>query len=537
VQRNLVAQTGDPCGTGKGGESIYKKIYGDQAAYFEPETKPRIKHKTLGTVSMVNNGNSMHGSQFFITLSADIDYLDGQQHTVFGQVAEGFDILKHLNEAFVDTAFRPYKDIRIYHTVVLDDPFPDPPGLDLHIPDRSPEPPKLQADTVRIGVDEDIDDEKNWNQEKADERIREKEAHANAQILEMIGDLPSIDVKPPDNVLFVCKLNPVTTSEDLEVIFSRFGQIDSCEVIKDQKTNESLQYAFIEFKNVKDCESAYFKMDNILIDDRRIHIDFSQSVSKIKWKGNDKGVGNQKNENDDNKPQFRIKDPDLRVDESYDLVFDTDEPEKSRKKKVKKVKKHKKHRSMSREPKDSQIRPGKTSQRHSRSRSPGRKKIERKPSRSKSPYPKKTERKRSREKSPRTKRTEGQHSRSNSPRTKKTERQHSRSKSPRTKKTERQHSRSRSPCTKKTERQHSRSRSLRTKKTERQRSRSKSPCVKRTERQKSRSRSLVSSTKPIHKDKHQREDDQGKRRHETRDESDKKYDHKKSSGDKQSKKS
>lgn len=29
-------------------------------------------------------------------------------------------------------------------------------------------------------------------------------------------------------------------------------------------------------------------MDNVLIDDRRIHVDFSQSVSKIKWKG--KGV-------------------------------------------------------------------------------------------------------------------------------------------------------------------------------------------------------------------------------------------------------
>lgn len=32
-------------------------------------------------------------------------------------------------------------------------------------------------------------------------------------------------MKPEDNVLFVCKLNPVTTDEDLEVIFSRFGTI------------------------------------------------------------------------------------------------------------------------------------------------------------------------------------------------------------------------------------------------------------------------------------------------------------------------
>jgi len=26
-------------------------------------------------------------------------------------------------------------------------------------------------------------------------------------------------------------------------------------------------------------------MDNVLIDDRRIHVDFSQSVAKVNWKG------------------------------------------------------------------------------------------------------------------------------------------------------------------------------------------------------------------------------------------------------------
>lgn len=37
---------------------------------------------------MVNDGNDQHGSQFLITLSEALDYLDGV-HTVFGQVAEG----------------------------------------------------------------------------------------------------------------------------------------------------------------------------------------------------------------------------------------------------------------------------------------------------------------------------------------------------------------------------------------------------------------------------------------------------------------
>ncbi|MCI40722.1 peptidyl-prolyl cis-trans isomerase-like 4-like, partial [Trifolium medium] len=34
--------------------------------------------------------------------------------------------------------------------------------------------------------------------------------HSRAVVLESIGDIPDAEVKPPDNVLFVCKLNPVT---------------------------------------------------------------------------------------------------------------------------------------------------------------------------------------------------------------------------------------------------------------------------------------------------------------------------------------
>lgn len=55
----------------------------------------------------------------------------------------------------------------------------------------------------------------------------------------------------------------------------------SCEVVADQKTGDSLCFAFIEFENKKDCEMAYLKMDNVIIDDRRIKVDFSQSVSKL----------------------------------------------------------------------------------------------------------------------------------------------------------------------------------------------------------------------------------------------------------------
>lgn len=142
----------------------------------------------------------------------------------------------------------------------------------------------------RIEEDEDLEgdgDGQELTEEERAEREAMKEARTNAQLLTLLGDLPEVDAKPPENVLFVCRLNPVTRAEDLMVIFSRFGEILSCEVIHDKKTGNSLQYAFIEFANKEDCEEAFFKMDNVVIDDRRIHVDFSQSVAKewFKYKG------------------------------------------------------------------------------------------------------------------------------------------------------------------------------------------------------------------------------------------------------------
>ena len=146
----------------------------------------------------------------------------------------------------------------------------------------------------------------------------QKEAQANAQILEMVGDIPDADAKPPENVLFVCKLNPATTAEDLEIIFSRFGAILTCEVIKDQKTGDSLQYAFIEFENEEDCIKAYFKMDNVLIDDRRIHVDFCQSLAKVK------GVRHRKLSSEKESLADRFAPKSQTKGDGYEMVFDVE---------------------------------------------------------------------------------------------------------------------------------------------------------------------------------------------------------------------
>ncbi len=234
--------------------------------FVEPERNPKIKHHKLGTVGTVNGGQS-----FYITLrEGSIDYLD-ERMTVIGYVEEGIAVVRKLNEIICDHSNCPFNPIRIRHAVILD-------GGEVRAPDWFPSelpesPEEVVDDFLRVAEDED------------DVRVireREREAKAKAQEveLELLGDLPSADLTPPKNVLFVCKLNPITEDEDLQTVFSRFGRIKNCDIIRDFKTGESLQYAFIEYFDEESCNKAYVSMQNVLIDDRRIKVDFSQSVSK-----------------------------------------------------------------------------------------------------------------------------------------------------------------------------------------------------------------------------------------------------------------
>jgi peptidyl-prolyl cis-trans isomerase-like 4 len=292
------------------------------------------KHRERGTVSMAttqsksNPDERLAGSQFIITLGENVEQLDGKA-AIFGEVVEGFDALEKINGAFVDQSGRPLQDIRILHTVVLDDPFDDPDGL--KEPPQSPLPSGEQRATVRIAHDEVL--EENNDPEQLEKVRREREARAQALTLELIGDLPFAEVTPPEQILFVCKLNPVTRDEDLELIFSRFGKILSCEVIRDKKTGDSLQYAFIEFGNKEDCERAYFKMQGVLIDDHRIHVDFSQSVSKLsndwrsntnsktaKYRGGFGGIDSL-----EKRRQYRGAEGGRQRGDDYDYVFDREE--------------------------------------------------------------------------------------------------------------------------------------------------------------------------------------------------------------------
>ncbi|KAF6017791.1 PPIL3 [Bugula neritina] len=102
--QGFMVQTGDPTGTGKGGECIW-------GGKFEDELRDILKHNTRGVVSMANSGPDTNGSQFFITYAKQPS-LD-MKYTVFGRVIDGLETLDELEKQPVNEKHKPLNPIHL----------------------------------------------------------------------------------------------------------------------------------------------------------------------------------------------------------------------------------------------------------------------------------------------------------------------------------------------------------------------------------------------------------------------------------------
>lgn len=92
VIKGFMIQGGDPTGTGRGGESIWKKDFKDEFGQNIVFDKPFL-------LAMANRGPTTNGSQFFITL-APTAWLNGK-HTIFGEVIKGEDVVQKIENVSV----------------------------------------------------------------------------------------------------------------------------------------------------------------------------------------------------------------------------------------------------------------------------------------------------------------------------------------------------------------------------------------------------------------------------------------------------
>ncbi|KZT75138.1 cyclophilin-like protein [Daedalea quercina L-15889] len=113
----FMIQTGDPTGTGSGGQSHWGTPFRD-----EYDMRNAAKHDSRGILAMANKGPATNGSQFYITFQPT-PHLD-KKHTVFGKLVGGEDVLDALEALPVKSGTeRPAKPVRITEVIIYQDPF------------------------------------------------------------------------------------------------------------------------------------------------------------------------------------------------------------------------------------------------------------------------------------------------------------------------------------------------------------------------------------------------------------------------------
>lgn len=150
---DFMIQGGDPNGDGTGGRSVFGATFEDEInadsyglgtekladaaggqqispdeakmtvkEYYEARgyvynSKLKSLPLTRGAIAMANRGPNTNGSQFFIVQAAQTPWLNGQ-HTVFGHVTDGMDVLDAIANAPRDPSDRPVTPITFNVKVV-----------------------------------------------------------------------------------------------------------------------------------------------------------------------------------------------------------------------------------------------------------------------------------------------------------------------------------------------------------------------------------------------------------------------------------
>ena len=107
----FVIQGGDPLGDGTGGSDLPD---------FDDQFHVDLQHNQVGVLSMAKSGDDTNNSQFFIT-DAETRHLDFN-HTIFGQLVEGFEILDAVSAVSTDGSDLPDTPVVITSAMVVDDP-------------------------------------------------------------------------------------------------------------------------------------------------------------------------------------------------------------------------------------------------------------------------------------------------------------------------------------------------------------------------------------------------------------------------------
>ncbi|XP_063306534.1 cold-inducible RNA-binding protein B-like [Pelobates fuscus] len=76
-----------------------------------------------------------------------------------------------------------------------------------------------------------------------------------------------------DGKLFVGGLSFETDEQNLEQVFSKYGQVSEVVVVKDRETKRSWGFGFVTYENPDDAKDAMMAMNGKSVDGRQIRVD------------------------------------------------------------------------------------------------------------------------------------------------------------------------------------------------------------------------------------------------------------------------
>jgi len=194
------------------GTSIFGILYGMENKSVNQEKYSQFSGNRK-EIMFVTMGLKLIGSCFIISTKEKSRTND---LTAFGMVSEGSSVLNCVGSFDPRWVRGSRQNIRIKHTLILSDPFPD--FFDFfQYNNRCPCHFAFHGNNLLS--------DKNQNREKAgenknlEEQARTKNAKNKAFLLEVLEDLPDATINPPNNELFVCKLNQLTNEKRFKINF------------------------------------------------------------------------------------------------------------------------------------------------------------------------------------------------------------------------------------------------------------------------------------------------------------------------------
>ncbi|KAJ2834717.1 transformer 2 beta, partial [Coemansia sp. 'formosensis'] len=119
----------------------------------------------------------------------------------------------------------------------------------------------------------------------------------------------------PSSVLGIFGMSKFTNEEALREMFGDFGPVTKVQIIRDQNMGHSRGYAFINMANVADAQKAREALNDTMVHDRRVRVDFSftsrpHSPTPGKYRGQDTAARRQ-----EYRPRRRANSRDRRRDQ------------------------------------------------------------------------------------------------------------------------------------------------------------------------------------------------------------------------------